>query len=268
MVPAGALAALSHGARGGREVPLPCSCSQLFKEAGTEDPVPPPPPQHHGPAPGCAHCGCCRWLLGCRGWGGERGTCAGFRSPPREATCPPAQLARACGDPRARCTEALLVSVCPADPAARSAAAAAAGAGGHHSPESALPGAALALAQQTAHAERGSLLSRVLPAPRCHPGVEPAAGSTGEPHARSPGTPHEWEHLVTEDGRLATSLGIAAVSHTGYHVAHSTSGWTTRLSITGFSGQQGALPVEVPVANGWFCPSDQRTEGDTGAAPW
>lgn len=189
---------------------LSCRCSQLFKEAratpragrrGGARPAPTAP----WPCPRLCPLCCCRWFLGCRGWGGVRDTCAsspslaGFRSPLRRPpACQPAQLGSGLQGPESlvRGGPACFCLSCPL-------CAAAAGAGGHHSPESALPVAGPGPGPG--------------PARQCSlsPGVEPAAGFHGEPHGRGRGCHKSGNIGHREDGRLATSLGIAAVSTLG-----------------------------------------------------
>lgn len=118
--------------------------------------------------------------------------------PPREAACPPAQLGSGLQGPESLVHggPACFCLSCPL-------CAAAAGAGGHHSPESALPVAGPGPGPG--------------PARQCSlsPGVEPAAGFHGEPHGRGRGCHKSGNIGHKEDGRLATSLGIAAVSTLG-----------------------------------------------------
>lgn len=114
--------------------------------------------------------------------------------PPPEAACPPAQLGSGLQGPESlvRGGPSCFCLSCPL-------CAAAAGAGGHHSPESALPVAGPGPARQCSLSPR----------------VEPAAGFHGEPHGRGRGCHLSGNIGHREDGRLATSLGIAAVSTLG-----------------------------------------------------
>lgn len=112
--------------RGGREMPLcPAGAVSSSRKQGRRPEQarrspPAPPPTAPWPCPRLCPLCCCRWFLGCRGWGGVRDTCAsspslaGFRSPLRRPPARQPSSAPACRDPRAWCAEAPLVSVCPA----------------------------------------------------------------------------------------------------------------------------------------------------------
>lgn len=200
-------AGLAAGAgRAGRpgNASLSCRCSQLFKEAR----APPragrrggarPAPTAPWPCPRLCPLCCCRWFLGCRGWGGVRDTCAsspslaGFRSPLGRPPARQPSSAPACRDPKAWCTEAPLVSVCPAR------------------------FVRLRLGREATTALSRHCLWLALAQPDCSLslGVEPAAGFHGEPHGRGWGCHKSGNIGHREDGRLATSLGIAAVSTLG-----------------------------------------------------
>lgn len=168
------------------------------EQAGAEEPA--PPPQRHGPAPGCALCAAAGGFSGAGAGEGcgtpvlrplplqGSGAPSGGRLPASQPSSAPA-----CRDPRAWCAEAPLVSVCPAR------------------------FVRLRLGREATTALSRHCLWLALAQPDCSlsPGVEPAAGFHGEPHGRGRGCHLSGNIGHREDGRLATSLGIAAVSTLG-----------------------------------------------------